>query len=166
MKNTHETIALPSFDVCLITGHDDDFTSELVSLTALIKHHQTGLILYFYPKDNTQGCSTQAQEFSALALEFGRLGYLVVGVSRDGIKSHQNFISKKSLNIGLISDSDEKLCRHFEVIQEKTLYGKTHLGIVRSTFVFDPSGQMVASFRSVKAKAHAQTLLTYLSDLS
>lgn len=164
MNNTQETIALPDFQVCLVKPHDDAPTHELVDLGSLINHHQKGLVLYFYPKDNTQGCTTQATDFSALACEFNALGYLVVGVSRDGIKSHQNFIQKHSLKIGLISDGDEALCQHFGVIQPKKLYGKVHLGVVRSTFVFNQTGQMILSLRLVKAKDHAQTLLHHLSS--
>lgn len=158
MQNTHETITLPDFAVQLVSAD----ASSSVSLLQLVKDAQLGLILYFYPKDNTQGCSVQAVEFSQLLPEFLQKGYQVVGVSRDGIKSHQNFIAKKALGIGLISDTDEALCQHFDVIKEKMLYGKTHLGVVRSTFVFDGNAQMIGAFRNVKAKDHAKQLLAML----
>ena len=101
-------------------------------------------------------------DFSQLKEQFENKGYQIIGVSRDGIKSHQNFITKKSLDIPLISDPDEKLCQHFDVIKEKMMYGKIHLGVVRSTFVFDNNGQMTASYRNVKAKEHAEKLLETL----
>lgn len=165
MKNSQENICLPNFKVHLVCQYDDDFINEDINLTEYVSTCAQGLILYFYPKDNTQGCSMQASDFSALSDEFTKLGYVVLGVSRDNVRSHQNFISKKELSIGLISDPDETLCQHFDVIKEKIMYGKTHLGVVRSTFVFDKTGKMVASFRNIKAKEHANTLLDFLKDL-
>nr|WP_029102167.1 peroxiredoxin [Moraxella caprae] len=165
MKNSQENIRLPNFHVHLVRQHDDDFINEDIALAEYIGTYGKGLILYFYPKDNTQGCSVQASDFTALSDEFAKLGYVVLGVSRDGVRSHQNFISKKELGIGLISDPDETLCQHFDVIKEKMMYGKTHLGVVRSTFVFDKTGEMVASFRNVKAKEHANALLDFLKNL-
>ncbi|WP_432480677.1 peroxiredoxin [Moraxella sp. ZY200743] len=158
MKNTQENITLPTFLVNLVVG-DDEHT---ISLPNWLQEYNQGLILYFYPKDNTQGCSVQAVDFSQLKQAFADKGYQVIGVSRDGIKSHHNFINKKELSIALVSDSNEMLCQHFDVIKEKMMYGKTHLGIVRSTFVFDSAGQMIASYRNIKAKDHAQTLLDML----
>ncbi len=158
MKNTQETIALPDFEVTLVQND----TQSSVNLSTLIQDNGLGLMLYFYPKDNTQGCSVQAVDFSQLKEQFKNKGYQIIGVSRDGIKSHQNFITKKSLDIPLISDPDEKLCQHFDVIKEKMMYGKIHLGVVRSTFVFDNNGQMTASYRNVKAKEHAEKLLETL----
>ncbi len=158
MKNTQETIALPDFEVTLVQND----TQSSVNLSTLIQDNGLGLMLYFYPKDNTQGCSVQAVDFSQLKEQFKNKGYQIIGVSRDGIKSHQNFITKKSLDIPLISDPDEKLCQHFDVIKEKMMYGKIHLGVVRSTFVFDNNGQMTASYRNVKAKEHAKKLLETL----
>lgn len=158
MKNTQETIALPDFDVTLVQND----TQSSVNLSTLIQDSGRGLVLYFYSKDNTQGCSLQAVDFSHLKEQFGNKGYQIIGVSRDGVKSHQSFITKKSLDIPLVSDPDEKLCQYFDVIKEKMMYGKTHLGVVRSTFVFDNSGQMTASYRNVKAKEHAKKLLETL----
>lgn len=133
--------------------------------TTLSQHLQNqGLILYFYPKDNTAGCTTQAKEFSEQLDEFTKLGFAVIGVSRDSVKSHQNFMLKQDLNLALISDTDETLCQYFDVIKPKQLYGKTYLGVVRSTFVFDKTGKMTASFRNVKAKRHVAALLDLLKD--
>ena len=122
------------------------------------------MVLYFYPKDNTAGCTTQAKEFSERLDEFTKLGFVVIGVSRDSVKSHQNFMLKQDLNLALISDTDETLCGYFDVIKPKQLYGKTYLGVVRSTFVFDKTGKMTASFRNVKAKGHVAALLDLLKD--
>ncbi|WFF39343.1 peroxiredoxin [Moraxella nasibovis] len=158
MKNSQESISLPTFEVTLV----QDGTEQTCDLAALVKDSQQGLVLYFYPKDNTAGCSVQATDFTELKEQFANKGYQIIGVSRDGIKSHHNFINKKALNIALISDTDETLCQHFDVIKEKMMYGKTHLGVVRSTFVFDKNGVMIASFRNIKAKEHAQTLLDFL----
>lgn len=158
MKNTQENIALPTFAVNLVTADGE----RIISLPELLNESGQGLVLYFYPKDNTQGCSVQAVDFSQLKGAFADKGYQIIGVSRDGIKSHHNFINKKELSVDLISDTDETLCQHFDVIKEKMMYGKTHLGVVRSTFVFDNAGQMVASYRNIKAKEHAQTLLDML----
>lgn len=162
MKNLQEHIDLPDFPVSLVYKSGDSFFTEEIELKTYVKNRGQGLILYFYPKDNTQGCSTQATDFSHLIDDFAKEGYAILGVSRDSIKSHQNFITKKELSIGLISDADERLCQHFDVIQEKMMYGKTHLGVVRSTFVYDKQGVMTGSFRNVKAKNHASTLLDYL----
>lgn len=161
LKNTQEQIALPTDDFELVTA-----TGEVVSvnLSTLIKDGNQGLVLYFYPKDSTTGCTVQATDFTANFDEITKLGYRVIGVSRDGVKSHQNFINKQSLAIELISDTDERLCQHFDVIKEKMMYGKTHLGVVRSTFVYDKDGVMIGSFRNVKAKEHVANLLEFLKN--
>ncbi len=122
------------------------------------------LVVYFYPKDSTPGCTTEAQEFSTLLPAFQAAGYQVVGISRDSVKSHHNFMSKYQLGITLLSDGDEQVCRQFDVIKEKNMYGKKVLGIERSTFVLDASGQLVHSWRKVKAAGHAQAVLDALTD--
>ena len=161
LKNTQEQIALPTDEFELVTA-----TGEVVSvnLSTLFKDGNQGLVLYFYPKDSTAGCTVQATDFTANFDEITKLGYRVIGVSRDGVKSHQNFINKQSLAIELISDTDERLCQHFDVIKEKMMYGKTHLGVVRSTFVYDKDGVMIGSFRNVKAKEHVANLLEFLKN--
>ncbi len=121
------------------------------------------LVVYFYPKDSTPGCTTEAQEFSTLLPAFQAAGYQVVGISRDSVKSHHNFMSKYQLGITLLSDGDEQVCRQFDVIKEKNMYGKKVLGIERSTFVLDASGQLVHSWRKVKAAGHAQVVLDALT---
>lgn len=157
-KNSNEAIVLPDFAVDLVQA---DGTTSQIRLSDTANH---GLILYFYPKDNTQGCSVQAVDFSQSLDDFTALGYRIIGISRDGVKSHQNFINKKQLSIALISDTDEKLCHHYDVIKEKMMYGKVHLGVVRSTFVYDNTGKMIGSFRNVKAKDHAEFLLDFLKN--
>ncbi|WP_294033113.1 peroxiredoxin [uncultured Moraxella sp.] len=161
LKNTQEQIALPTDDFELVTPSGEVVS---VNLSTLIKDGNQGLVLYFYPKDSTAGCTVQATDFTANFDEITKLGYRVIGVSRDGVKSHQNFINKQSLAIELISDTDEHLCQHFDVIKEKMMYGKTHLGVVRSTFVYDKNGVMIGSFRNVKAKEHVANLLEFLKN--
>lgn len=161
LKNTQEQIALPTDDFELVTAASEVLS---VNLSTLIKDGNQGLVLYFYPKDSTAGCTVQATDFTANFDEISKLGYRVIGVSRDGVKSHQNFINKQSLAIDLISDTDERLCQHFDVIKEKMMYGKTHLGVVRSTFVYDKDGVMIGSFRNVKAKEHVANLLEFLQN--
>jgi len=117
------------------------------------------VILYFYPRDNTSGCTVEAKDFTSLQSEFSNKGYTIVGVSRDSIKSHQNFIKKQELSLLLLSDIEEKLVKEFDVLKEKTLYGKKHIGIVRSTFVLDKKGNIVKEYRKVSPKNHATTLL-------
>ena len=122
------------------------------------------LILYFYPKDSTPGCTTQAVGFSCLKDQFDALGATVIGVSRDSVKAHQNFTEKQALTIDLISDKDEILCQHFDVIKEKNMYGKKVMGIERSTFIFH-NKKLVKSYRKVKAAGHAEPVLEDLKTL-
>ncbi len=122
------------------------------------------LILYFYPKDSTPGCTTQAVGFSCLKDQFDALGATIVGVSRDSVKAHQNFTEKQALTIDLISNKDEILCQHFDVIKEKNMYGKKVMGIERSTFIFH-NKKLVKSYRKVKAAGHAEQVLEDLKTL-
>ena len=116
-------------------------------------------VVYFYPKDSTPGCTTEAQGFRDLHADFLRRGAQVIGVSRDSPKSHANFAAKQALPFPLVSDADETWCHAFDVIHEKVLYGKRHLGIVRSTFLIDPEGRLAAEWRGVKVAGHAQAVL-------
>ena len=122
------------------------------------------LILYFYPKDSTPGCTTQAVGFSCLKDQFDTLNTTIIGVSRDSVKTHQNFTEKQSLTINLISDKEEVLCKHFDVIKEKNMYGKKVMGIERSTFIYH-NGQLVKEYRKVKAAGHAEQVLDDLKAL-
>ncbi|MCW0424684.1 peroxiredoxin [Xanthomonas sacchari] len=120
------------------------------------------LVLYFYPKDSTPGCTTEGIEFNALLPQFEQAGATVLGVSRDSVKSHDNFCAKQGFRFALISDADEALCRAFDVIKEKNMYGRQVLGIERSTFLLSPTGQLVRSWRKVKVPGHAQAVLDAL----
>jgi len=122
------------------------------------------LIIYFYPKDSTPGCTTQAVGFSCLKDQFDALNTTILGVSRDSIKAHQNFTEKQNLTINLISDKEEVLCKHFDVIKEKNMYGKKVMGIERSTFIFH-NGKLVKEYRTVKAASHAEQVLEDLKAL-
>lgn len=122
------------------------------------------LIVYFYPKDSTPGCTTQAVSFSCLKDQFDALNATIYGVSRDSVKAHQNFTEKQALTIDLISDKEEVLCKHFDVIKEKNMYGKQVMGIERSTFIFH-KGQLVKAYRKVKAAGHAEQVLEDLKAL-
>jgi thioredoxin-dependent peroxiredoxin len=117
------------------------------------------VVLYFYPKDSTPGCTLEAQDFRDLHPAFRQRNAQVIGVSRDAQKSHANFAAKQALPFPLVSDTDESWCNAFDVIHEKVLYGKRHLGIVRSTFLIDPSGKLVREWRGVKVAGHAQVVL-------
>ncbi|RKG29275.1 peroxiredoxin [Acinetobacter tianfuensis] len=116
------------------------------------------LIVYFYPKDSTPSCTTQAVGFSCLKDQFDAINTTVIGVSRDSVKAHQNFTEKQNLTINLISDKEEVLCNHFDVIKEKNMYGKKVMGIERSTFIFH-NGKLVKEYRKVKAAGHAEQVL-------
>ncbi|MCY6410539.1 peroxiredoxin [Acinetobacter sp. VNH17] len=122
------------------------------------------LVLYFYPKDSTPGCTIQAVGFSCLKDQFDALNCKIIGISRDSVKAHQNFTEKQALTIDLISDKEEVLCKHFDVIKEKNMYGKQVMGIERSTFIFH-NKQLVKSYRKVKAAGHAEQVLEDLKTL-
>jgi thioredoxin-dependent peroxiredoxin len=120
------------------------------------------LVLYFYPKDSTPGCTTEGLDFNALLQKFKRLDAVVIGVSRDSLRSHQNFCAKQGFGFELASDPDESLCNAFGVIREKNMYGRKVLGIERSTFLIDPAGVIRQSWRPVKVAGHAQAVLDAL----
>ena len=120
------------------------------------------LVLYFYPKDSTPGCTTEGIDFNALLPKFAKLGATVLGVSRDSIKSHQNFCAKQGFKFDLVSDADEALCNAFGVIQPKKLYGREYVGVVRSTFLVSPDGVIAQSWSPVKVPGHAQAVLDAL----
>ena len=120
------------------------------------------LVLYFYPKDSTPGCTTEGLDFNALLPRFRELGAEVLGVSRDSVKSHDNFCAKQGFDFALVSDGDEALCRAFDVIHEKNMYGRKVLGVVRSTFLVDPDQRLAAEWRGVKVAGHADAVLEAL----
>ncbi len=123
------------------------------------------VVLYFYPKDSTPGCTTEGRDFSALHAKFRRQKTVVFGVSRDSLASHEKFRDKQGFKFDLISDPDEKLCKKFDVIHEKTLYGRKFMGVVRSTFLIDSSGKLREEWRKVKVKGHAEEVLEAVKAL-
>lgn len=122
------------------------------------------LVLYFYPKDSTPGCTTEGLDFNALLPELEQLNATVLGVSRDSVKSHDNFCVKQGFRFPLVSDTDETLCRAFDVIKEKNMYGRKVMGIERSTFLIDPQGRIAAAWRKVRVPGHAQAVLEALKQ--
>ena len=117
------------------------------------------VVVYFYPKDSTPGCTNEAKDFRDLHPAFLKRHAQIVGVSRDSVKSHANFAAKQELPFPLVYDPEENWCNAFDVIHEKVLYGKRHLGIVRSTFLIDPDGKLAREWRGVKVPGHAQAVL-------
>jgi thioredoxin-dependent peroxiredoxin len=127
-----------------------------VTLSAL-KPQQ--VVLYFYPRDDTPGCTVEALEFTALAAEFAAVGATVIGISKDPVKSHDKFVAKHSLGIALVSDAESDLCERYGVWVEKSMYGKTSMGIERATFLVDGEGKLKRIWRKVKAQGHAAEVL-------
>jgi thioredoxin-dependent peroxiredoxin len=117
------------------------------------------VVLYFYPKDNTPGCTREGQDFRDLHPEFDRAGAVVLGISRDGLRSHEGFKAKQALPFPLLSDSEETVCRQFDVIREKNMYGKRVMGVERSTFLVDEEGRLLREWRKVKVDGHAAQVL-------
>lgn len=136
---------------------DEDTTLELKSLRG------NWLIIYFYPRDATPGCTTEARDFAGLYKKFIKLNCEILGVSRDSTASHARFRAKQELPFRLVADVDEIWCKAFDVIHEKVLYGKRHLGVVRSTFLVDPEGVLRAEWRGVKVSGHAAEVLERLA---
>jgi peroxiredoxin Q/BCP len=120
------------------------------------------IILFFYPKDNTPGCTTESIEFNELLPKFKKMNAEVYGISRDSLKSHDKFVCKYDFKFELLSDEDQALCNLFQVIKEKNMYGKKVMGIERSTFIIDEAGVLVEEFRKVKAEGHAAFILDFL----
>ncbi|HVO91119.1 MAG TPA: peroxiredoxin [Casimicrobiaceae bacterium] len=123
------------------------------------------VVLYFYPKDNTPGCTTEGANFRDLHAKFAKHGAIIAGVSRDSLKSHEGFKAKMGFPFELISDPDEKLCTQFDVIKMKNMYGRQVRGIQRSTFLIDGSGKLVREWRGVKVPGHAQEVLDTVAEL-
>ena len=138
-----------------------DFTAQTTGDQSVSLKDLRGknVVLYFYPKDSTPGCTTEGQDFRDRYAKFKRANTVIFGVSRDSLKSHENFKTKQSFPFELISDPDEKLCKQFDVIKEKKLYGKTFMGIERSTFLIDKDGKLRGEWRKVKVKGHADEVL-------
>lgn len=123
------------------------------------------VVLYFYPKDSTPGCTTEGQDFRDAKGRFTRQNTVILGVSRDNIKSHDNFSTKQQFNFDLLSDADEALCTQFDVIKMKNMYGKQVRGIERSTFLIDEKGILRHEWRKVKVKDHVEIVLATVKEL-
>ena len=147
--------ALPSLLVKATSGK----TIDLLTLTG------KNVVIYFYPKDATPGCTTEAQDFRDLMHEFAQLNCEIFGVSRDSLNSHEKFKANECLPFELLSDVDEALCQAFDVIKMKNMYGKNVMGIERSTFLFNAQGQLQQEWRKVKAQGHAAIVLAALKQL-
>ncbi len=145
-----------------------DFTLPATDGVSFQLHKTRGkpLVIFFYPKDNTPGCTTESQQFSDLYADFKKSGCEIVGISRDSIKSHENFKAKFSLPYALLSDSEEKICEQFGVMKLKNMYGKQVRGIERSTFVLDSNGKICKEWRKLKADGHAQQVLDFVRTLN
>ena len=117
------------------------------------------VVIYFYPKDSTPGCTTEGQDFRDLHSKFRRQKTVILGVSRDSLASHEKFKAKQEFPFDLLADEDEKLCRKFDVIKEKSLYGRKFMGIERSTFLIGEDGKLLHEWRKVRVKGHAQEVL-------
>lgn len=147
---------LPAFDAILDGGRtvrSSDFQGQF-------------LVLYFYPKDHTPGCTQESQEFRDHANEINELGAVILGISRDSASSHEKFKAKHELPFDLISDSDETICTLFDVIKMKNMYGKQVRGIQRSTFLFDRNGLLAHAWRKVTVKGHVEQVVATLRSLS
>jgi len=138
-----------------------DFTAAATSNTTVTLSELKGsnVVIYFYPKDSTPGCTTEGQDFRDMYAQFQAANTQVFGVSRDGMRAHENFKAKQSFPFELISDPDEALCKLFDVIKLKKLYGKEHMGIERSTFLIDAQGVLRKEWRKVKVKEHVAEVL-------
>jgi len=137
-----------------------DFTAPATGGDFTLSDHKgEKVVLYFYPKDNTPGCTTEGEQFRDAWKKFRKAGAIVVGCSRDSLKSHENFKAKMNFPFELISDSDEKLCAQFDVIKMKNMYGKKVRGIVRSTFLIDGAGKLVREWRGLKVPGHVDEVL-------
>lgn len=131
----------------------------------LSEHRGQNVVVYFYPKDNTSGCTLEGQEFRDLYGDFGKANTLVVGISRDSLKSHEGFKAEFQFPFELLADTEEKACELFGVMKLKNMYGKQVRGVERSTFVFDVNGKLVKSWRALKAPGHAAEVLAFVQTL-
>ena len=125
----------------------------------------SNVVLYFYPKDSTPGCTTEGQDFRDNHTKFRRRKTVILGVSRDSLRSHENFKAKHEFPFELLSDAEEKLCKQFDVIKEKNMYGKKVMGIERSTFLIDGAGVLRREWRKVKVKGHVDEVLEAVKEL-
>jgi peroxiredoxin Q/BCP len=125
----------------------------------------SAVVIYFYPRDNTPGCTQEGEEFSALSGKFKKAKAVIVGISPDTVASHEKFKKKMSFPFELLSDVDQRVCKLYDVIQEKSMYGKKYLGVERSTFLIDGKGVLRHEWRKVKVKGHAEAVLAAVTEL-
>jgi len=144
-----------------------DFSMPATSGQTFTLAAQAGkaVVIYFYPKDSTPGCTTEGQQFRDLYEQFLAANTVILGISRDSVKSHENFKAKQSFPFELGSDADEAVCNLFGVMKQKMMYGKQCRGIERSTFVVDPAGVLRREWRGVKVPGHAQEVLDFVKTL-
>ena len=144
------------------------FSAECTSGLSLSNKDFEGknFVIYFYPKDSTPGCTTEGQEFRDNYKSFKKLNTEILGVSRDSIKSHENFKSKQSFPFELLSDPDEKVCKAFDVMKLKSMYGREYIGVDRSTFLVSAKGIILKEWRSVKVKGHVEDVLSSVKNLT
>ena len=155
MESSLVGLKVPDFEIASTGNRTFKLSAEL----------GRALVLYFYPKDNTPGCTTEGQEFRDLHGEFVRRNCAVYGVSRDSIKTHEGFKSRMSFPFELLSDPDEKVCNLFGVMKMKNMYGKKVWGVVRSTFVIDPGGVVRREWRGLRVPGHAREVLEFVKSL-
>jgi len=156
---------MPALDIGQVVP---DFTAPATNDTCFTLSDYRGksnLIIYFYPKDSTPGCTTEGQNFRDIKAELDAHDTLVFGVSKDSLRKHENFKAKQAFNFELISDEDESVCQFFNVIQLKKLYGKEYMGIVRSTFLIDKEGVLREHWDKVKVKGHVDAVLEAVKAL-
>ena len=155
MSEVVEGVSAPKFDL----PRDGGGNVSLAELSGKI------VVLYFYPKDDTSGCTTEALDFTTLSGEFEAAGAVVVGVSPDSVKAHDKFIAKHDLGVILASDEDKSVLEAYGVWQEKSMYGRKYMGVERSTFVIDREGKVARIWRKVKVKGHAEAVLEAVKSL-
>ena len=144
-----------------------DFSAESTGGTFRLSDYKgKNVVLYFYPKDNTPGCTREGQDFRDNIAKFRRNKTVVVGVSRDSLASHEKFREKQEFPFELISDKDETLCKLFDVIREKNMYGKKGMGVERSTFLIDGNGKLRREWRKVKVDGHVDEVLETVRELN
>lgn len=154
MENNTQLKQVPDF---ILPGSDEKNHS-------LKDYLGKNVVLYFYPKDNTPGCTTEALDFKAHIDEFDKLNTVVLGISKDSVKSHCKFIDKHQLNFILLADEEKHVCSLYNVLKEKTMFGKKTIGIERSTFIINKDGYIVNEYRKVKVAGHVEEVLNYIKD--
>ena len=157
-------MSIPAIGAKVPDFHAPSTDQQIFQLANL--HDKYHLVLYFYPKDNTPGCTTEGQDFREAYAQFQALDTVILGVSRDSLKSHENFKQKQAFPFELLSDADETLCQLFDVIKLKNLYGKTVRGIERSTFLIDKQGVLRQEWRKVSVKGHVAEVLAAVQAIA